>query len=264
MTSVTSAAVSAGAHAGAARSRVAVGDSLEVADPDAGTNGLLHWIAGARSNWLWLAEISTWERALDLGSDATPQTPGLAEHFATVHCARLDPRLLGRAGSELTAEGYANVAPTCATPVELPYREGTFDCVALNDGCAALGGNGVGTIEDRLLQECRRILRRGGCLYLGISNPYWRGRAAYHRSRSDSVLGVTRRLRRAGFSLVRVYCAEPSYDRPRCIIPLDRRAVLAYERLSREPSPHARLRRVLAWLGLGGVLYPSLIYLAYR
>jgi SAM-dependent methyltransferase len=257
------------------------------------TNGLRRSLEGARSNWLWLAELSRWERALDLGSGAVPQASGLAEHFATVHCLRLDRPLLGRMWSEFTAEGGANIAPACATPLALPYRDDAFDCVALDDGCAhalviARGGTSHG-IQHRLLQECRRVLRRGGCLYLGTSNAYWWGQATDRRGRSDaveplsrslsatvghagrwpprtsvpSVIGLKHRLARAGFSLVRVYGAEPSYDEPRCIIPLDRRTVLAYELLGRDVSPRGRLRRFLAWLGLHGVLYPSRIYLAY-
>ena len=225
--------------------------------PESDGATLRPWIAEARSNWLWLAEISTWEKALDLGSGDAAQMPGLAEHFTTVHCLRLDRRLLGRTRSELTARGYANIEAACATPVELPYRDGVFDCVVLDDVCAralatARGGS-FGATLDRLLQECHRTIRRGGCLCVGISTPHWWGR----------FFGLKYRLTFAGFSLVRVYGAEPSYDEPRWIIPMDRRAVLAYEHLGREASPHGPLRSFLAWLGLRCVLYPSRIYLAY-
>jgi SAM-dependent methyltransferase len=194
---------------------------------------------------------------------------------------------------ELTAEGYANIVPACATPVELPYRDSTFDCVALDDVCAqALAlthGLAFRAIQDQLFQECRRVLRKGGCLSIGISNTHWWGRARNRRARCStgeppphavgaplprtrrrspgeravSLHGLKHRLTGAGFARVRIYCAEPSHDQPRCIIPMDRGAVLAYEGFGRPSSPHGRLRRLLARLGLRRVLYPSLIYLAY-
>jgi len=230
------------------------GEAGALAQLEAATSGLPPGNDGARTNWLWLAEISRWERALDLGRDGAPQMAGLAEHFRSVHYLGFDRSTLGRAWTRLTAQGYANVAPACATPLTLPYRDGTFDCVTLDEEYAGA----------TLLEECRRILRPGGCLYVGLANPRWWGRAANGGGGAQRVPGLKRQLARAGFSLVRVYCAEPSYEQPRCVIPLDRRAVLAYERLARGPSLHGRLRRALAWLGLGAVLYRSLIYLAYR
>jgi len=263
------------------------------AQPEAASDDLQASIGGGRSNWLWLAEISRWERALDLGSSAVPQTAGLAEHFTNVHCLRRDRWLLGGSWTELTAEGYANVAPVCAAPVELPYRDAAFDCVAVDDVCAGALARAAGVafpaIQNPLLEECRRILRPGGCLYVGIASGRWWGHVADPADRLGTVAstspaaratrrrgshgsagkniksfrGLARHLRRAGFSRVRAYCVEPSYEQPLCIIPLDRRAILAYENWGRDASSHGRLRRSLAWLGLGGVLYPSLIYLAY-
>src|SRR5260370_5857985 len=147
------------------------------AQPEAASDGLQASIGGGRSNWLWLAEISRWERALDLGSSAVPQTAGLAEHFTRVHCLGRDRWPLGASWTELTAEGYANVAPVCAAPVELPYRDAAFDCVAVDDVCAGALARGAGVafpaIRNPLLQECRRILRPGGGLDVGIAVGRW-------------------------------------------------------------------------------------------
>src|SRR3989454_3179447 len=103
------------------------GEAGGLAQLEAATSGLPPGNDGARTNWLWLAEISRWERALDLGRDGAPQMAGLAEHFRSVHYLGFDRSTLGRAWTRLTAQGYANVAPACATPLTLPYRDGTFD-----------------------------------------------------------------------------------------------------------------------------------------
>src|SRR5438034_7504446 len=109
------------------------GEAGGLAQLEAATSGLPPGNDGARTNWLWLAEISRWERALDLGRDGAPQMAGLAEHFRSVHYLGFDRSTLGRAWTRLTAQGYANVAPACATPLTLPYRDGTFDCVTLDE-----------------------------------------------------------------------------------------------------------------------------------
>jgi len=197
-----------------------------------------------RSNWLWLAELSRWERALEVCSDTSPQTAGLAEHFRFVHCVRVDDGRLRREWQDLVASGYANVLPACAAATRLPYRDGVFDCVALDD---------VGTqaaSRYRVLPECRRILRPGGCLFMG--------------TRSRGLRRLTRALTRAGFPVVRAFGAEPSWDAPRCMIPLKRAAILGYERWVRRSSPMRDvIRLMLARLGARRLLYRSVILLAY-
>jgi SAM-dependent methyltransferase len=223
--------------AGSAAGRT-TGERLLAADPP------LSFYDG-HSNWLWLADISQWDRALDVRSDVGPQTAGLAEHFRSVHCVRLERSRLWCEWQNLIAGGYANIAAACATPLHLPYRDEAFDCVALNDVSAQAPR------QDQVLRECHRILRKGGCVFMGAP-----GRTARR---------LTRSLTRAGFSAVRVLGAEPSWDEPRCIIPLNRTAILAYERWVRRSSPLRDLVRcVLARLGCHRILYRSVILLAYR
>jgi SAM-dependent methyltransferase len=198
-----------------------------------------------RSNWLWLADIPQWDRALEVRSDIGPQTTGLADHFRSVHCLRLERSQLWREWQDLIAGGYTNIAAACATPIHLPYRDAAFDCVALDDVRTQASR------QDQVLRECRRILRTGGCLFMGAPGP--------------SVRRLTRELTRAGFSVVHVFGAEPSWDAPRCIVPLNRAAVLGYERWVRRTSPLRDLvRRALAMLGWYTILYRFVILLAYR
>jgi SAM-dependent methyltransferase len=198
-----------------------------------------------RSNWLWLAEISQWDRALEVRTDIGPQTAGLAEHFRFVHCVRLERSQLRRDWQGLIASGYANIAAACATPIDLPYRDGAFDCVALDDVSTQASR------QDHVLRECCRILRKGGCVFMGAPR--------------RSLRRLTRDLTRAGFAGVHVFGAEPSWHEPHCIIPLNRAAVLGYERWVRRISPlRDFVRCLLARLGCRRLLYRSVIVLAYR
>jgi SAM-dependent methyltransferase len=198
-----------------------------------------------RSNWLWLAEIAQWDRALEVRSDLGPQTTGLAEHFRAVHCVRLERSQLRREWQDLIASGYSNIAAACAAPIHLPYRDGAFDCVALDDVSL------LASRQDQVLRECFRILRQGGCAFMGAPR--------------QSLRRLTRDLTRAGFSVVHAFGAEPSWDEPRSIIPLNRAAILGYERWVRRSSPMRDLVRcLLARLGCRRILYRSVILLAYR
>jgi SAM-dependent methyltransferase len=214
------------------------GERLLAADPP------LSFYDG-HSNWLWLADISQWDRALDVRSDVGAQAAGLAEHFRSVHCVRLERSRLQSEWQDLIAGGYANIAAACATPLHLPYLDEAFDCVALNDVSAHASR------QDQVVRECCRILRKGGCAFMG--------------AHGRNVRRLTRSLTHAGFSVVHVLGAEPSWDEPRCIIPLNRAAILAYERWVRRSSPlRDFVRRLLARLGCHRILYRSVILLAYR
>jgi hypothetical protein len=96
-------------------------DLGELAEPAVTTNGLRRSLEGARSNWLWLAEISQWARARDLRSSAALQTSGLAEHFtplatrgvASVQQVSCGPRgqrgFCGRTGAAAWLDGESRV-----------------------------------------------------------------------------------------------------------------------------------------------------------
>jgi SAM-dependent methyltransferase len=158
---------------------------------------------------------------------------------------RLERAQLWREWQDLVASGYANIAPACAAPIHRPYRDDAFDCVALDDVSAQASR------QDQVLRECCRILRKGGCLFMGAPRRH--------------VRRLMRDLTRTGFSAVQVFGAEPSWDEPRCIIPLNRTAVLGYERWVRRISPLRDLVRcLLATLGCRRILYRSVILLAYR
>src|SRR5436309_14040859 len=86
------------------------GEAGALAQLEAATSGLPPRNDGARTNWLWLAEISRWQRALDLGRDGAPQIAGLAAPFRSVHYPALRRSTLGQAWTRPTAQCYAHVA----------------------------------------------------------------------------------------------------------------------------------------------------------
>jgi len=225
-----------------------------------------------RSNWLWLADLPGRERALAIqGGVGTLMAPW-ARHFGFVHHLA-SPRSLQVQSAD---PDTANIATAGASPCALPYRDAAFDCViwegVLERGVTAARGADASAVLAQVFGECRRVLRPGGCLYLGVAVAAWPGRPV-GAARILSALArivlrcaavipqvVWRLLKEAGFSSVQAFYIDPSFHQPWSITPARRRAVLAYE--SRQAAS-AGLRWWIAWLGLHPLLYESHMFLAY-
>jgi len=269
----------------------------EVVQPSPWGESGQHGTEDARGNWLWLADVPRWERALDVQGGVGTTTAALSRHFDAVHYLDGTRALVAFARARFGEEQSPNVACAQAGASAVPYGNGTFDCVVW-DGALGRRVSGLATADPRavlaaVLPECRRVLRPGGCLYLGIaaSSPpghvlpagpilstlvrmvaglirvvpsvAWRRRATrWVRGVERLTLAgaVLRQLRTAGFTRVQAYYVDPSFERPWSIIPVRRRAVLAYERLR---MTGAGPRRWLAWLSLHAVLFDCYMFLAY-
>lgn len=270
---------------------------LEVAEPSASGEWTEHRTDDARGNWLWLVDLARWERALDVQGGIGTTTAALARHFASVHYLDGASSLVEFARARFSEDRSANVACAQAGAGALPYRNATFDCVVW-DGALGRGVSGVATADPpavlaAVLAECRRVLRPGGCLYVGIAAgppwgrvlragrilstlvqmvvgvirvvPWWAWqRRATRRVRRFERLAlaraIPRQLRAAGFMRVEAYYVDPSFQQPWNIIPARRRAVLEYERLH---MTTVGPRRWLAWLSLHPVLFDCFVFLAY-
>ena len=246
-----------------------------------------------RSNWLWLADLPGRERALAIqGGVGTLMAPW-ARHFGFVHHLA-SPRSLQVQSAD---PDTANIATAGASPCALPYRDAAFDCViwegVLERGVTAARGADASAVLAQVFGECRRVLRPGGCLYLGVAVAAWPGRpvgaarilsalarivlrcaaviphvvwqrrvSAWvpHTDRLSLPPAMGRLLKEAGFSSVQAFYIDPSFHQPWSITPARRRAVLAYE--SRQAAS-AGLRWWIAWLGLHPLLYESHMFLAY-
>jgi len=274
--------------------REVAGEAARPAEPEEGAA----WTTDhTRSNWLWVADLTRWERALDIqGGGGAPAT-AWGRHFEFVH--HLDPAGAGGAGGRASRgeSGTAHIATARASPCALPYRNEAFDCViwegALKQWGTTPRRTDLTAILGQVFGECRRVLRPGGCLYLGIAVAAWPGRpvgagrlvagltrilgrhvgtmlrselpqpvsdGVRRLDRLSLVRTMRRLLRQAGFSSVQVFYIDPSYHQPWGIIPARRGAVLVYEK---RQSARVGLRRWLAWLGLHPLLYGSHMFLAY-
>ena len=199
---------------------------------------------GAGSNWLWLVELSRWNVTLELDFMESRLATDLQRHFAEVRFHALD------AG------------------VELPFASGAFDCVTLNGVLeqlvAATPVEPAAAIR-RLLAECRRVLRSGGCLYVGTGAMQF----GHSQSRWRALLGARRPiiadklLRDAGFRSVHSYYVDPCLDRPYVMVPATRRSLLARERTLAACGGWTFRRMMAVRLGLPHALYPARIGLAY-
>jgi SAM-dependent methyltransferase len=268
-----------------------------VTPPAAPGERIHHRADDARGNWLWLVDLTRWERALDVQGGIGTMTAALARHFTSVQYLDAARPALEFARARFSEDGSANVTCAQAGAGALPYRNATFDCVVW-DGALGRGVSGVATAETpavlaAVLAEGRRVLRPGGCLYVGIATapvpghvfpagrilsalvhmvvrvirvlPLWTWRRwATMQVRRVERLAVARalprQLRAAGFARVEAYYVAPSFQEPWSIVPARRRAVLAFERLQ---MTHATHRRWLAWLSLHPVLFECHVFLAY-
>jgi SAM-dependent methyltransferase len=231
-----------------------VSDSSGAARPARITPGFsetLAWQMSSRANWLWMVPVPSWERALELAPEGSRLPGALDEHFERVDHLTLDPG------------------------ATLPYADASVDCVAIHDAGAALASPNAAA----LLAECHRILTPGGWLYIGMANDAsfrnvkrsplaW----AFHFAREVLVPAPLRRvasaidraMHRAGFAQTRRYFAWPSEASQRMLIPAERSASVAHERLDRIASKRGRVRAMIAAFGLFGGVYPVRIFLCRR
>jgi glycosyltransferase involved in cell wall biosynthesis/SAM-dependent methyltransferase len=217
-----------------------------------------------RANWMWLADLPGFDRALELTAGSPVLAPALQLSFSEVNTH--DYRVALQRSQPMGTMGDLDER------MRLPYGDESFDCVFIHGvwpHLMELAGAVRSDPDALVLSECRRVLRPGGCLYIAAFNPrYRRLRAAAPLGQSPHLTAAVgmmrRRLQAAGFSRCQSYYVTPSHVIPRDIIPIARAAVSRYEQFTASHSLPGWLRRVLAAVGLHQVLFPSVAYLAYR
>lgn len=173
-----------------------------------------------------------------------------------------------------------NVDVACASVAALPLTNACVDVVALNgvlEWVASGDGDGRPTdVQIRALEECARVLKPDGLLYIGIENRwslrYWLGAPDDHgglrftpvmprwvadlvsrrttgkdyRTYTYGVRGYRSLLKRVGFEEIRFHVPVPDYKFAERIVPLTRRSMIEELRPQRVRSKSLR-NRVL-WL----------------
>jgi SAM-dependent methyltransferase len=214
----------------------------------------LAWQLSSRANWLWMVPVPSWDHAVELSPIGSRLPGALDEHFEHVDHLPLDP----------------------SAAAALPFADASVACVALHDAGASLASPSAAA----LLAECSRILMPGGWLYIGMTNDAsfsrvrmsplrWAARFALEAVVPSAVRrvfasSIDAAVRRAGFGQMRRYFAWPSEASQRMLIPAERSAAVAHERLDRIASHRRRLRMTLASFGLYSGLYPVRIFLCRR
>lgn len=232
---------------------------------------------GAAINWLWLADAPARDGALVVANGDVDWRVPLRRHYAEVAAHPVDA---------MRATLHAIVGGLGTRPI-LPFADGAFDLVVLPGfvgGWHLLAGRRAWRdARAATIAECRRVLRARGLLVVSGRNPQWYGRSHGRglapecatiasmkvgrlknnvRTHIPSVMdvGLPVVMRDAGFHDVRAFLLEPSDLAPQIIVPADRAAVLAYERLER--SYRGRVPRLLATLGLQALAYPARLFMA--
>jgi hypothetical protein len=199
---------------------------------------------GAGSNWLWLVELSHWNLTLELDFRESRLGADLQRHFSEVRFHGLEHG------------------------IDLPLPAGACDCITLNgvlERMMLTKPSARRATLSRLFAECRRVLRPGGCLYVGTGVV----QVTPGTSRWRSLIGLRRPfiadrwLRRAGFKSMHSYYVDPCLDRAYVMVPATRRSLLARERALAACGGSGFRRMLAVRLGLPHALYPARIGLAY-
>ncbi len=225
--------------------------------------GLRYTTDPARFTFIELLPLNKESTVLEIGSSLGQITTALAERVGFLHSMEVVAEQAQFTAERCRQEGFSNVAVACGgDDCRLPYESETIDGVVLNLVLEWCGGADPSTphivSQRRLLEECQRVLKPGGWLFLTTKNRYglryllgkpdehtfgWPFGQALPRwllaillrlrgkSRTYGLIHSYRALRRllfeAGFSNLRPYWAVPEYRFPREYVPADSASIVA-------------------------------------
>ena len=242
-----------------------------------------------RSAWRLLAPIEPGQRVLVLEAGPSNLIPQLVTAGMDViglmgspHAARFTSLRLQQSGCQSAMVGAALDQPN------LPLRENWVDAVLVDNvaGSSAVADSGPRALE-RLIGDCRRVLRPGGSLTFTFDNVFGFDRLArpligrarapvYERvamkageqprwSRGFRLRDVRQYLAAAGFEAPQVYAVLPFAETPLYLVPVDdaplfartvRRLVNAYDWSLQ--ARHRQLGPVTELIGVATHLLQSL------
>ncbi len=234
------------------------GAMLEVSDP-------LRLLGNdAAGNWLWLGDWPTSERALDVGGGPGDTAAALASLFSEVDYLDHDAGWVEFARHRFGTRASPRVRQG---GVELVSAQpGSFGCISITATTRRPDSESAG-----MLADCHRLLAPGGLLRLIPRIPVKQEGVSRIRTLVDQVVSgeLTQRawglaLRQAGYRPLGTYYAEPSLSYPYYLMPGNRRAVRAAERLHDDHLAGGRSRGWIVRAGLHGALYRHYFLLATK
>lgn len=238
-----------------------------------------------RADWRAPVMLTKNSAVLDLGAGMGRSAIPLA--FAAGKVVAVDGSFLRMKFLKLRAEheGLSNIEPYVGDVFDLPFAPESFDLIAMNGVLEWVG------MTDRFqnpreaqleaLRICRRLLKPGGTLYVGIENRfalaylraldhsgvrytsymprfvadlYMRMRAGRrYQTYTYSARGYRRLMREAGFGTPQLYLVYPGYNVPRLLVPYENLRLLRYA-ISSLMQGGSTKRSGAKWLGQFGPL----------
>lgn len=230
--------------------------ALQECLPGRSAEEIVYLFDTSRARWKHYFPLPQQATVLDIGSGLGAIAFGLAESGYTVVAAEpvwMRVRFLQVRAQQ---EGVSNIVPVCADTFDIPFPDGTFDGIVLNNVlewvALARPDRPPGAVQQEVLGNLARKLKPGGYLHLVIENrwgpllfsglrdphsglrytsflprPLASAYSQYkkgepYRTYLYSLRGYRRLLRRAGFGELRPFALLPSSRNYFYYLPLDR------------------------------------------
>lgn len=232
-----------------------------------------------RADWRFFIPITKESKILDIGAGLGRITIPLSRICReVVACDKSITRMrfLKRRAQN---ENLDNVQVVVADIFDLPFKDNSFDLIVMNGVLEWVGQTDLFAnpryAQIKSLEICRRLLKEGGYLYIGIENrfahaylkasdhnglrftsymPRWmanfysiiRGRGSYN-TYTYSKSGYSRLLYDSGFTSAKdYYLVYPGYNLPRILVPYNSINAIRYL-INKHIKRNNRLPRLLLW-----------------
>jgi ubiquinone/menaquinone biosynthesis C-methylase UbiE len=232
-----------------------------------------------RADWRFFIPITKESKILDIGAGLGRISIPLSRICSeVVACDKSITRMrfLKRRAQN---EKLDNIKVVVADIFDLPFKDNSFDLIVMNGVLEWVGQTDLFVnpryAQIRSLEICRRLLKEGGHLYIGIENrfahaylkasdhnglrftsymPRWlanvysifRGRGPYN-TYTYSKSGYTKLLLDSGFTSSQdYYLVYPGYNLPRILVPYDSINAIRYL-INKHIKKNNRLSHLLLW-----------------
>ena len=246
------------------------------------------------SEWKYLLPVSPESRVLELGAGGGDDSLVLSSEASELVAAVPSPPNADFLQRRLREHEITNAQVVVLNnATSLPWGDASFGGITLED-VAANGFNLCGQTMPDFAKECYRLLRPGGCVCLGLSNPLHtsgplrvlktKQQAAHHPESLNRMIKceggtcpgalrigpVTKAMQAAGFSAPQLFAPMPDEKQTKAVLPLDSPEALHYyfDHLMRSDTALIRtatlVMKVLVRLGMIRLIIPYYFALFHR